>query len=192
MRAPTEEFRRLDLAVHAILSDVPLRDVHAVELHGGGAGRTLADVQALASETKLMRANPAVRFLFAVRAAVGKIFGWDAPTHAHPEDSYIARVDDGIKRRSEIAPGTPQGPFRVLYLLPRESLSEIRNATVHAFLATALTDKGEGYRLYWAVYVKPVSGWTKLYMAAIEPFRRVIIYPSIMRRIGREWAAHQW
>jgi uncharacterized protein DUF2867 len=192
MRAPTEEFRRLDLAVHAILNDVPLRDVHAVELHGGGAGRTLSDVHTVVPDSELMRANPLVRFLFGVRAAIGRLLGWDAAPHAHPESSYLARLDDGLKRRSLVVPGSPLGLFRALYLLPHESLSEIRNATVHAFLATALVENGDGYRLYWAVYVKPVSGWTKLYMAAIEPFRRFIIYPSIMRRIGREWAAHQW
>jgi hypothetical protein len=192
MRAPTEEFRRLDLRVHALLADVPLRDVHVVELRGGGAGRTLADVQAAVPDEKLMRANPLVRALFAIRFAVGRWLGWDAPARAHPEESYVARVDDELKRQSSVTPGAPRGLFRALYELPRESLQEIRNATVHAFLAQALVENGDGYRLYWAVYVKPVSGFTALYMAAIEPFRRLVIYPSIMRRIGRQWAQHQW
>ena len=74
MRAPTEEFRRLDLRVHALLADVPLRDVHVVELHGGGAGRTLADVKAAVPDEKLMRANPLVRALFAIRFAAQSIF----------------------------------------------------------------------------------------------------------------------
>jgi hypothetical protein len=31
----------------------------------------------------------------------------------------------------------------------RESLAKIRNATVHAFLSTALCEERDGYRLYW-------------------------------------------
>jgi hypothetical protein len=41
---------------------------------------------------------------------------------------------------------------------------------VHAFLASVLTETLDGYRLYWAVYVHPVSRLTPLYMALIEPF----------------------
>jgi hypothetical protein len=36
MRVPREQFRRLSLEVHGILSDVPLHDVTAVDLPGGG------------------------------------------------------------------------------------------------------------------------------------------------------------
>jgi hypothetical protein len=74
-----------------------------------------------------------------------------------------------------------------LYVLDRESLMEIRNATVHAFLSSVLVETPSGYRLYWAVYVKPVSRLTPLYMALIEPFRRFIVYPAIFRRIRRGW-----
>jgi hypothetical protein len=28
------------------------------------------------------------------------------------------------------------------------------------------------------------------YMAAIKPFRHLIVYPSMMREIEREWRAH--
>lgn len=136
-----------------------------------------------------MRANPLVRALFALRALVGRLFGWDSAAHAHPEDSYLPRVGDELRRRSEVAPGSADGVFRLLYLLPRESLAEIRNATVHAFLVQALAPTAEGYRLYWAIYVRPVSRLTALYMALIEPFRRLVVYPSILRRIRVAWSA---
>ena len=64
------------------------------------------------------------------------------------------------RHESLIAPGTSEGAFRVVYARTDEVLTEIRNATVHAFLCTALVRAGAGYRLYWAVYVKPVSRWT--------------------------------
>jgi hypothetical protein len=74
-----------------------------------------------------------------------------------------------------------------LYVLERESLAEVRNATVHAFLASVLTETPGGYRLYWAVSVHPVSRLTPLSMALIEPFHRCLVYPAIFRRIRRAW-----
>jgi len=128
-----------------------------------------------------------VRGLFALRALLGRLFGWDSDMHTHQETSSIHRLSSDIKRRSALAPGSLDGPFRVLYVLERESLAEVRNATVHAFLASVLTETPFGYRLYWAVYVQPVSRLTPLYMALIEPFRRCIVYPAIFRRIRRAW-----
>jgi hypothetical protein len=44
-----------------------------------------------------------------------------------------------------------------------------------------------GYRGQMAVYVKPNGLLGTAYMAAIKPFRYLIIYPPLMREIGREW-----
>jgi hypothetical protein len=38
-----------------------------------------------------------------------------------------------------------------------------------------------------AVLVKPNGLLGRLYMAAIKPFRHTIVYPPMLRRIGREW-----
>jgi uncharacterized protein DUF2867 len=40
-----------------------------------------------------------------------------------------------------------------------------------------------------AVLVKPNGLFGKAYMAAIKPFRYLIVYPALMRMIGREWRA---
>jgi hypothetical protein len=91
-------------------------------------------------------------------------------------------------RDSEIAPGTFDGPFMVLYQFPGEALRETRNATVHGWISTALVPTPMGYRLYLAVYVVPVSWVTRPYLMLIEPFRRVL-YPSMLRRIRKAWIA---
>jgi Protein of unknown function (DUF2867) len=75
----------------------------------------------------------------------------------------------------------------VLYVLRDEALSEIRNATVHGFMALALAPCGEGYVVYMAVYVKAVSRFTQFYMALIDPFRRFVVYPAIGRTVQRAW-----
>ena len=77
--------------------------------------------------------------------------------------------------------------FSVIYVYPNESLSEIRNATVHAFSCFALRRTLANYRLYWAIYVKPITPWTETYMRVIDPFRRKIVYPTVIHRVELEW-----
>jgi hypothetical protein len=90
--------------------------------------------------------------------------------------------------RALVPPGTPRGIFRTLYLFADEAAAETRNATVHAFLVTALQRRGDGYRLYWAIYVKPVGRLTAVYMALIGPFRRLVVYPAMIREAKAGWA----
>jgi hypothetical protein len=105
-----------------------------------------------------------------------------------PEESFLTRLSESDRRHSEIPPGTPDGPFLVIYEFPREALRETLNATVHGFICTALATTPTGYRLYWGIYVRPVSWLTRPYLIAIEPFRR-ILYPAMLRRIRRAWIA---
>ena len=184
MRVAPAEFLALPLEAHALLRDVPLHDVSAVDLPNGGSERTLADVKRLFFGA---HGAPgfAARALLRVRFAIGGLLGWDRPVS---ESAYEdARVSDDLRQRSLVPPGTREGPFRLLYELPHESVAEIRNATVHAFAGFALSPRAGGYRLYLAVYVEKVSRWTPLYMAAIEPFRRFIVYPSMLARLRADW-----
>src|SRR5262249_4623509 len=132
------------------------------------------------------KANPLVAALFNFRFFLGRVFGWDNPDR-YERDSYIHRLSDEDRARSLITPGTPDGPFRLLNLLPTESVREVQNATVHAFLCEALRESDSRYRYYWGVYVKSVSRFTPLYMALIKPFRHWVVYPAILRRIRKAW-----
>lgn len=187
MRVNPAEFRKLDLRCHALLSGVPLYDVWAIALDGGGPGRTIYDVRAILSGSRRPPASLAVRGLFALRSALGRVFRWDDERHDPPGASYVHRLADADRAQSQIPPGTRDGPFRVLYVLGDEALSELRNATVHAFLALALAHRLQGYTLYLAIYVKPVSRFTALYMALIDPFRRFVVYPALGRQVQRAW-----
>jgi len=46
-----------------------------------------------------------------------------------------------------------------------------------------------GYRGQMAVLVRPNGPLGGAYMALIDPFRRWIVYPSLMRDIGAGWRA---
>ena len=97
------------------------------------------------------------------------------------------RLTEADRLQSQVPPGSRDGRFRVLYVLRHEALSEIRNATVHGFLALALTHRDQDYVVCVAVYVKAVSRFTALYMALIDPLRRFVVYPALGRYVQQTW-----
>ena len=187
MRVDPADFRKLDLRCHALLSDVPLHDVWAIPLEDGGPGRTMEDVRAVMSGDRRPPANAAVRALFALRWWLGRVFGWDDERHDPASSSYLHRLTDADRGQSRVPPGTLDGGFRVLYVFAHEALSEIRNSTVHGFLASALVQREQSYVLYLGIYVKAVGRFTALYMALIDPFRRFVVYPGIVRTVQQAW-----
>jgi hypothetical protein len=58
---------------------------------------------------------------------------------------------------------------------------------VHAAALSTLVETANSYRFYFAVYVRNVGRLTPLYMAAIDPFRKLIIYPSLLRGVRANW-----
>jgi hypothetical protein len=188
VRVTPEEYERIDLRAHSLLAEVPLHDVWRVELHGGGPGRTIVDLRALLSVENITAANGAVGFLFGLRAWLGRLLGWDGEPPQAPRESFVQRLSAADRECSLVAPGTPEGPFRVLFVSPREAISEIQNPTVHAFSVFSLVEHPSGYRLYWSIYVRPVGRITSWYMRLIDPFRRFIIYPAVLRHIRAAWA----
>lgn len=185
MRVPHAEFLALDLDVHALLKDIPLRDVSVVDLPGGGDARTIADVLRLMDDARRRPAFP-VRVLVALRRLLGRAFNWDG---APPYPAYASRLSDGQRRRSLSPIGAVSGPVRLIYEFPYEMVGETTNSTVHAFSCMALRRRADGYRLYWAIYVENVSAFTPIYMAAIEPFRRFVVYPAILDSLRAAWAS---
>ncbi|HEY8156594.1 MAG TPA: DUF2867 domain-containing protein [Myxococcota bacterium] len=188
-RVDPASFRRLDLRAHALLADVPLHDVWMVELPGGGPNRTLSDARAFMSSESLVSLNPVVRGLFQLRKWLGRAFRWDSTTRTPSAQSFMHRLSDEDRKQSLIEPGSADGPFTAIYVRPFEAVSEIRNATVHAFSVFAFEPCSGGYRLFWAIFVAPVNRLTAFYMALIDPFRRVLIYPAILRHVHQAWCA---
>ncbi len=188
MRATPEEYPQIDLRAHSLLADVPLHDVWRLDLPAGGPDRTVVDLRALLSVENITAANTAVRLLFRLRGWLGRVFGWDRVPPQPSRESFVSRLSAADRECSLVAPGTPDGPFRVLFVSTREAISEIQNSTVHAFSVFALVERSSGYRLYWGIYVRPVGRITSWYMRLIDPFRRVIIYPAVLRHIRAAWA----
>lgn len=187
MRVGSDEWDRLELRVHALLAGVPLHDVWAIDLPGGPPGLVLADLHAVLAE-RVALSSAVVRSLFSLRRAIGRALGWErVREHRDPPSIFRDRLTESDRQASLVRTGTLDGPFLVLYAFPRESASEIWNATVHAVSAYALVEQPAGYRLYWAIYVRSVGCITAPYMRLIDPFRRFIIYPALLRSVRAVW-----
>ncbi len=187
-QATVQDYLRLTLRAHTLLHDVPVHDVWRVALPGGGPARTMKDVRSVFKIGRhTQRLSLSVRALFGLRWLMGRVFRWDRPAPEREAWSFQARLSDTDRRQSIVEPGTLDGPFAVVYVHAMEAVSEIRNATVHAFLVWALEPTPDGYQLFWAIHVRPVSVWTKPYLALINPFRRWLVYPALLRRMHESW-----
>lgn len=190
MQIPHETFRNKPLRVHSFLADVPLHDVWAFRLAGTHEPRPLHDFRALWLSAGAEQAGPIVNALFWLRGVLGRLFRWDDAGGEPPSQSYTSRLTEAERAKSLGTPGSPSlGPFRLVYAFEDEILEEVINATVHAFSLTAIEPAPHGYTVYWAIYVKSVSWLTPVYMALIDPFRRLFVYPAIIKRMEAAWAS---
>jgi hypothetical protein len=83
-------------------------------------------------------------------------------------------------------------PFTPLYLLDDEFAAEVANRTMHGVLHLGwVPDEAGGFRGQMAVLVKPNGALGTAYMAAIRPFRHLIVYPAMLREAGRAWQVDQ-
>jgi len=177
---------QLPLRVHALLADVPLHDVWAVDLPRWRSGVTLAAFLR-AADNRPFTLSPVVRLLLAIRLSVGRVFGWDREPAASTRDSFALRLTADDRSTSLVPPGTRDGLFRVVYRFENEQLLEVINRTAHAAAVSALVEAAGGYRFYFGVYVRSLGHFTPLYMALIDPVRKLVVYPSLLRSIRARW-----
>jgi len=137
----------------------------------------------------------ATRALFSIRYRLGGWFGWDdAPRPlAIPhgtETTLSARLPEDLRNTAATGPDLSSYGFLPLYRTDVEWAAELSNRTVHAVMHLAWVDKGEGrYQGQMGVYVKPRGSLGQAYMAAIAPFRHLVVYPALMRQVERAWNA---
>jgi hypothetical protein len=182
----TQDFKRLPLRVHTFLVGVPLHDVWSVDLQRWRTGVTLDDFLRTASNC-LCTPPSLVRMLLDIRFFVGRFFGWDREPAPTVWKTFATRLTDTDRSRSLAAAGTRDGVFRVVYRFENEQLVELINRTAHAAALSALVETPTGYRFYLGIYVRSVSRFTPFYMALIDPFRKLIVYPSLLRSVRARW-----
>ena len=192
MRLPDTAHTSRPWRIHELTRDFRLEDVWALPTPGG-PGDFPRLVQWLASRDDPAKASAsrAVRTLFAIRWRAGELLGWDGP--AAGPDPGRPTLRDRLPADLRGAPSGPDFralPFTPLYLLGDEWAAEIANRTVHAVLHLGWVPDGSGgHRGQMAVIVKPNGLLGTGYLAAIRPFRHLIVYPAMMRQIERMWWA---
>ena len=119
------------------------------------------------------------------------LLGWDSPDAGL--GSRVATLRDRLPADLRAAPPGPDFsalPFTPLYLLHDEWAAEIANRTMHGVMHVGwVPDGAGGYRGQMAVLVRPNGLLGTGYMAAIRPFRHLIVYPLLTRETGRAWRA---
>jgi hypothetical protein len=205
MRLPNSDHTDRPWRIHELIPDFRLEDVWALPTPGGpddfprlvgfatdrpvelnAQGKYVGD----GSRGIVSRVS---RALFELRWKLGELLGWD------DRDSGVGRRVATLRERLPAdLRGAPHGPdlagvpMTSLYLTEDEWATEMANRTVHSVMHIGwVPDEKGGYRGQMAVLVKPNGPFGAAYMAAIKPFRYLIVYPALMRSIERYWQTNR-
>jgi hypothetical protein len=190
MRLPNTAHTSRPWRIHELTRDFQLEDVWALPTPGGPDDFDRL-VRMIASGDPSRRSPAPVRTLWAIRWKLGELLGWD-----EPDAGLGSRVPTLYDRLPADLRDGPRGPdfaalpFTSLYLLGDEWAAEIANRTMHGVLHLGwVPDQAGGYRGQMAVLVRRNGLLGAAYMAAIMPFRQLLVYPLMLRQIGSNWRA---
>ena len=186
MRLPKTAHTSRPWRVHEFTKDFEIEDVWKVPTPGGPGdlGRL---VEWFVTDNELSVMN---RTLFAIRWKLGALLDWDKA------DSGIGARVPSLRERLPVdlrgaarGPDLRRVPFTSIYQTDTEWAAEMSNKTAQAVMHIGWVSDGTGgYHAQMAVLVKPNGRLGKAYLSGIKPIRRALVYPSLMRTIGRWWA----
>jgi len=202
-RVPNSAMESQPWRIREVVPDFTLEDVWALPVEGG-PGDFPALLELMASLDPAQSDSRATRALWQLRDRLGAWFGIgrttvpadgvpDAPIGELPipgsrETSLAGRLPEDLRGTATDEDLDRPSLFSPLYRTDVEAAAEISNQTVHGVMHLAWVDCGEGrYQGQMAVYVKPRGLLGKGYMELIKPFRHWIVYPALMRQLGRGW-----
>jgi hypothetical protein len=190
LRLPDSAHTSRPWRIHELIPDFHLEDVWALPTPGGPDDFPRL-VAGIASGDPSQRSSGAARVLWAIRWKVGELLGWDRPEAGI--GSRVPTLRDRLPadlRNASTGPDFDAVPFTSLYLLEDEWAAEVANRTVHGVLHIGWVQDQTGvHRGQMAVLVKPNGRLGTGYLAAIRPFRHLIVYPAMIRRMERAWLA---
>ena len=195
MRINKEEHLKQAWRVHSLLPDLRIEDVWSLPVEME-KDQPIGELYTVFVEALERTATKGVAgWLFKLRFFLGRIFGWE------DEEKAQASLPAGsIRERYAKAEGfsyhevdwKSYGDFVPVYDLGEEMLAEIENETVLAAAHFAKVPKANGkYEAQMTVYVKPKGLLGACYMQLIKPFRLYIVYPAMLKLVGRCWDSHR-
>ena len=186
MKVPDSEHTSRPWLIHEIADGFEVEDVWALPTPGEREDFPLL-VEGFASADPTQESTGIAHVLWVIRWKLGEIFGWDDPADGIGKRVPTLRdqVPEGLRNTG---PEFESLPFDSLYMTENEWAAEVANKTVHGVLHLGwVEEEGGNWRGQMAVLVKPNGWFGRAYMLAIKPFRYLIVYPTLMRRLGEEW-----
>ena len=189
MRLPKTAHTSRPWRIHELTPDFRLEDVWALPTPGGPDDFPQLVARSVSLDPG-QGSSRAARALWAIRWKLGEILDLDGP-----DKGLGSRVPTLRDRLPDDLQGSASGldfeslPFSPLYVTDDEFVAEIANRTVHGVMHLGwVEDEAAGaYRGQMAVLVKPNGPLGHAYMAAIMPFRHLVVYPPMLGDIEREW-----
>jgi len=173
--------------IHEIVPDFRLEDVWALPV-SGRVDEFPVFVEGFAAADPTETLPRSARALLSLRWKLGDLLRLD-----DPDSGPGSRVPTLRERLPDALCGAPGPafealPFTSLYLTDDEFAAEIANRTMHGVLHLGWVPDGTGgYRGQMAIYVKPNGPLGNAYMAAIKPFRHLVVYPQMFQAMERRW-----
>ncbi|TCO65715.1 DUF2867 domain-containing protein [Actinocrispum wychmicini] len=175
--------------VQEFTEDFRIEDVWAFRTPGAGPHDFPAMLAALRAAGTPAKQPWWIRSLFEARWKLGALLGWDKSS-----TGVGGRVTSLRDRMPDDLRTAPRGldsadlPLKTIYELDTECARELANKTVHGVMHLGWAQRTDGdYELLMTVLVKPNGTFGRLYMAAIAPFRYLVVYPALTRQWERAW-----
>jgi hypothetical protein len=176
--------------IHEIASDFTVEDMWSFRTPGAGPDDFPTMLGAMLAAGGFESVSRPVRLLFAARWKLGALFGWEKPSAGL--DRRVASLRDRLPSDLRDAPRGADGlapPLTPVYQLDREAVREIANKTVHSLMHLTWVQGAskDEYEMQMAILVKPNGRFGRLYLAAIAPFRHLVVYPAVTRHWESAW-----
>ncbi|WP_460854506.1 DUF2867 domain-containing protein [Nocardiopsis coralliicola] len=179
-------FRRQPWRIHGLTPDFEVEDVWRIAAPGAGPQdfpqirATIEDAGAPAALGRL------AGLLLAVHRRAGARMGWDHA--ASGPDGRVRSLRRRLPSDLEPAVATGRSLLAPVYATDREAAAEVADATVHGVLHLGWTDTGEdGPGLIVTVLARPHGRIGRVYLRAIAPLRRLIMWPRLTAAWEQAW-----
>lgn len=188
MKLPNSAHFSRPWRIRDLTRDFRLEDVWALPTPGGPDDFPRL-IELVASFDETRKRFSLVGSLFAIRGVLGQVFGWDERVDDPARPSLRERLPADL--RDSPSTVTPAMGFTPLYQTADEWAAELINQTVHGVIHLGwVPDEAGGYRGQMAILVKPNGVLGRAYMTAITPFRYLIVYPRMLKGVGRKWLSY--
>jgi len=188
MKLPDSEHFTRQWLIHGVTRDFRFEGVWALPTPGSKDDFPRL-VRILTGFDEARRPGSLVGTLFSIRETVGRMFGWDGELAGSGRPSLRRRLPEELAH--DAPPVTLPMGLVPLYQTDSEWAAELINKTVHGVVHVGWTQHGPGgYHGQIAMLVKPNGLLGRAYLAAIAPFRYLIIYPRLLSWVSREWSTY--